>query len=535
MEKTRTFEEGVEFKASIPEEYAAVLTPEAVSFVAKLSRQFGGRVGELLEKRKEFQRRIDAGEMPDFLTETQDIREGDWKVEPVPDDLRDRRVEITGPPDRKMLINALNSGASTYMTDFEDANCPTWRNMLESQFNVRDAVNGTIAFDDPETGKHYEVGEDPATLIVRPRGWHLPEKHMTVDGRQVRGALFDFGLFFFHNARTLIDRGTGPYLYLPKTEHHPEARLWNDVFNFAQDELGIPRGTIKATVLLETFPAAFEMDEILYELREHSAGLNAGRWDYIFSYIKTFRNREGFVLPDRAKVTMTVPFMRTYTQLLIKSCHRRGAHAIGGMAAQIPIKDDPEANEQAFAKVREDKEREANDGNDGTWVAHPGLVPVAKEVFDRIMPQPNQIDKLREDVNLTAADLYEPYKEEPITEAGLRNNVSVGIQYLGAWLAGRGAVPVFNLMEDAATAEISRTQVWQWIHHQEGVLDDGTEVTEDLFRNILSEELEKIPNIVDPARTKNDRFEEAAELIDRISTDDHYVEFLTLPGYEYLE
>jgi malate synthase len=317
-------------------------------------------------------------------------------------------------------------------------------------------------------------------------------------------------------------------------EHHPEARLWNDVFDLAQDELGIPRGTIKATVLLETFPAAFEMEEILYELREHSAGLNAGRWDYIFSYIKTFRNREGFVLPDRAMVTMTVPFMRAYTQLLIKTCHRRGAHAIGGMAAQIPIRDDPEANERAFAKVREDKKREANDGSDGTWVAHPALVPVAKEVFDEVMPQPNQLDKLREDVDITAADLYEPFKGE-ITEAGLRNNVSVGIQYLGAWLAGRGAVPVFNLMEDAATAEISRTQVWQWIHHEEGILDDGTEVTEDLFRRILSEELEKIPNFVDPARTKNDRFDEAAQLFDRISTDDDFVEFLTLPGYEYLD
>src|ERR687889_448987 len=498
MEKTRTFEEGVEFKASIPEEYAEILTPEAVSFVAKLNREFGGRVEEILEKRKEFQQRIDAGENPDFLSETQDIREGDWRVAPVPDDLQDRRVEIAGPPDRKMLINALNSGASTYMTDFEDANCPTWHNMLESQLNLRDAVRRTISFDDPETGKHYEVGEDPAVLIARPRGWHLPEKHMLVDGKQVRGDLFDFGLYFFHNAQNLIDQGSGPYFYLPKMEHHPEARLWNDVFNFAQDELGIPRGSIKATALLETFPAVFEMDEILYELKDHSAGLNAGRWDYIFSYIKTFRNREGFVLPDRSKVTMTVPFMRAYAQLLIKTCHRRGAHA-------------------------------------GTWVAHPALVPVAKEVFDEIMPQPNQLDKLREDVDVSAADLYEPYKDDPITEAGLRNNVSVGIQYLGAWLAGRGAVPVFNLMEDAATAEISRTQVWQWIHHDEGILDDGTEVTENLFRKFLSEELEKIPEFVDPVRTKYDRFEEAAKLFDRISTDDDFVEFLTLPGYEYLE
>src|SRR5215217_3613212 len=519
MDTEQRYEEGVEFRASIPEEYEEILTPEAVSFVAGLSRRFGGRVEEILEKRKDFQEKIHAGEMPDFLSETREIRDGDWRVVPVPEDLRDRRVEITGPPDRKMLINALNSGASTYMTDFEDANCPTWHNMLESQLNLRDAVNRKISFDDPDTGKHYEVGEDPAVLIARPRGWHLPEKHMLVDGKQVRGALFDLG----------------PYFYLPKMEHHPEAKLWNDVFNFAQDELGIPRGTIKATALLETFPAAFEMDEILYELKDHSAGLNAGRWDCIFSYIKTFRNRQGFVLPDRSKVTMTVPFMRAYTQLLIKTCHRRGAHAIGGMAAQIPIKDDPEANEQAFAKVREDKEREATDGNDGTWVAHPALVPVAKEVFDEIMPQPNQLDKLREEVDVKAADLYEPYKEDPITEAGLRNNVSVGIQYLGAWLAGRGAVPVFNLMEDAATAEISRTQVWQWIHHDEGILDDGTEVTADLFHRILSEELEKIPTFVDPVRTKKDRFEEAAQLFDRISTDDDFVVFLTLPGYEYLD
>ena len=514
---------------------AEILTPETLDFVAQLHRSFNAERERLLLDRKRRQARIDAGEMPDFLPETRGIREGDWRVAPVPDDLQDRRVEITGPPDRKMLINALNSGASTYMTDFEDANCPTWHNMLESQLNLRDAVRRTISFDDPETGKHYEVGEDPAVLIARPRGWHLPEKQMLVDGKQVRGALFDFGLYFFHNAQNLIDQGSGPYFYLPKMEHHPEARLWNDVFNFAQDELGIPRGTIKATALLETFPAVFELDEILYELKDHSAGLNAGRWDYIFSYIKTFRNREGFVLPDRAKVTMTVPFMRAYTQLLIKTCHRRGAHAIGGMAAQIPIKDDPEANEQAFAKVREDKEREARNGHDGTWVAHPGLVPVAKEVFDEIMPQPNQLDKLREDVDVSAAELYEPFKDDPITEAGLRNNVSVGIQYLGAWLAGRGAVPVFNLMEDAATAEISRTQVWQWIHHDEGILDDGTEVTADLFRDILTEELEKIPTFVDPVRTKNDRFDEAAQLFDRISTDDDFVVFLTLPGYEYLD
>ena len=526
MEKTRTFEEGVEFKASIPEAYAEILTPEAISFVAKLNREFGGRVEEILEKRKDFQERIDAGEMPDFLPETKEIREGDWRVAPVPDDLQDRRVEITGPPDRKMLINALNSGASTYMTDFEDANCPTWHNMLESQLNLRDAVNRTISFDDPDTGKHYEVSEDPAVLIARPRGWHLPEKHMLVDGKQVRGALFDFGLYFFHNAQNLIDQGSGPYFYLPKMEHHPEAKLWSDIFNFAQDELGIPRGTIKATALLETFPAAFEMDEILYELKDHSAGLNAGRWDYIFSYIKTFRNRQGFVLPDRSKVTMTVPFMRAYTQLLIKTCHRRGAHAIGGMAAQIPIKDDPEANEQAFAKVREDKEREARDGNDGTWVAHPALVPVAKEVFDEIMPQPNQLDKLREDVDVKAADLYEPYKEDPITEAGLRNNVSVGIQYIESWLRGGGAVAIFNLMEDAATAEIARSQVWQWLHNSV-TLADGQTVTRELVERLISEELAKVSTEEDGRR-----WDEARALFAEMALSDEFCEFLTLPAYE---
>src|SRR5215210_6505806 len=459
MDTEQRYEEGVEFRDSIPEEYEEILTPEAVSFVAGLSRRFGGRVEEILEKRKDFQEKIDAGEMPDFLSETREIRDGDWSVAPVPEDLQDRRVEITGPPDRKMLINALNSGASTYMTDFEDANCPTWHNMLESQLNLRDAVNRTISFDDPDTGKYYEVGEDPAVLIARPRGWHLPEKHMLVDGKQVPGGLFDFGLYFFHNAQNLIDQGSGPYFYLPKMEHYPEARLWNDVFNFAQDELGIPRGTIKATALLETFPAAFEMDEILYELKDHSAGLNAGRWDYIFSYIKTFRNREGFVLPDRSKVTMTVPFMRAYTQLLIKTCHRRGAFAMGGMAAQIPIKDDPEANERAMEKVRADKLREVRAGHDGTWVAHPGLVPIAREIFDQWMPAPNQLGQRRDDVAVDAAALIEP-PSGTRTEAGLRHNIRVGIQYLGAWLAGRGAVPVFNLMEDAATAEISRTQVW---------------------------------------------------------------------------
>ncbi|MDP8925329.1 MAG: malate synthase A [Actinomycetota bacterium] len=538
MGKTQQrFEEGVEFTSPIPEEFEEILTPEAASFVAKLSREFHGRVEEILQRRAERQERIDAGEMPDFLPETKDIREGDWQIDPIPEDLQDRRVELTGPPDRKMTINALNSGAATWMADFEDANCPTWHNMLESQLNLRDAINRTITYDDSETGKHYELNEDLtslATIIARPRGWHLFEKHMLVDGKQVPAGIFDFGLYFFHNVRTLLDGGTGPYFYLPKLESHLEARLWNEVFVMAQDELGVPQGTIKATVLIETITATFEEHEILYELREHSAGLNCGRWDYIFSYIKKFRNKD-MLLPNRAEVTMTVPFMRAYTLYTIKVCHKRGAHAIGGMAAQIPSRDDPEWTEFAFNKVREDKEREAKDGHDGTWVAHPGMVETAKEVFDEIMPQPNQIDKQRDDVDPTAEQLLEK-PEGNINEEGFRNNVSVGVQYLGAWLAGRGAVPVFGLMEDTATAEISRAQVWQLIHHPQGRFDDGTEVTEELFNEVLAEELEKIKNdIVGPERWEQDEFGKAAELFARISTDDNFVEFLTYPGYEYLD
>jgi len=532
-ERTRTYAEGIEFTAEIPEEFEQILTPEAVAFVAKLSREYRGRVVELLEKRAERQERINAGEMPDFLPETKDVREGDWKIAPIPDDLQDRRVELTGPPDRKMTINALNSGASCWMADFEDANCPTWHNMLESQLNMKEAIEGTISFDDPDSGKHYQLHEDTAVILARPRGWHLFEKHMLVDGEQVPGGLFDFGLYFFHNARTLLDNGSGPYFYLPKMESHLEARLWNDVFELAQDELGIPRGTIKATVLIETILATFEMHEILYELREHSAGLNCGRWDYIFSYIKKFRE-EDMLLPDRNLVTMTVPFMRAYSLLTIKTCHQRGAHAMGGMAAQIPRSDDPEWTEFANNKVREDKEREAQDGHDGTWVAHPGMVGLAKEAFDEYMPQPNQLDKIP-DVDPSAEDLLEK-PEGNITMDGFRNNISVGVQYLAAWLAGRGAVPVFNLMEDAATAEISRAQVWQWIHHDRGILEDGTEVTEDLFNTTLEEELDKIKNdIVGPERWETDEFGNAAQLFARISTDDEFVEFLTLPGYEFLD
>ncbi len=533
MAQSRGYEEGIELTKPVPEGFREIMTPEAVGFVARLAREFTGRVEELLRARRERQERISAGEMPDFLPETKEIREGDWKIAPVPEDLQDRRVELTGPPDRKMTINALNSGASCWMADFEDANCPTWHNMLESQLNMRDAIARTITYDDPNTGKHYELGEDLAVILMRPRGWHLFEKHMLVDGRQVPGGLFDFGLYFFHNARRLLENGSGPYFYLPKMESHLEARLWNDVFNLAQDELGIPRGTIKATCLIETILATFEMHEILYELREHSAGLNCGRWDYIFSYIKKFREHD-MLLPDRNQVTMTVPFMRAYTLLTIKTCHQRGAHAMGGMAAQIPRSDDPEWTEFAIGKVREDKEREARDGHDGTWVAHPGMVALAREVFDEHMPQPNQIDKIP-DVNPTAKDLLEK-PEGTITMDGFRNNISVGVQYLAAWFAGRGAVPVFNLMEDTATAEISRAQVWQWIHHPKGVLEDGTEVTPELFRQTLDEEVEKIKtDIVGPERFERDEYGRAIEFFDRISTQDEFVEFLTIPGYEYLE
>ena len=473
------------------------------------------------------------GEALDFLPETKHIREGDWKCAPIPADIRDRRVEITGPTDRKMVINALNSGAKIFMADFEDANSPTWNNMIEGQINLRDAIRRTIRFTSPE-GKDYKLKEQLAVLFVRPRGWHLVEKHMLVDGEPVSGGLFDFGLYFFHNAKELIARKTGPYFYLPKMESHLEARIWNDAFKLAQDELGIPQGTIRATVLIETIPAAFEMDEILYELRDHSAGLNCGRWDYIFSCIKKFRNKRDFLLADRALITMTTHFMHSYSLLCIKTCHRREIFAMGGMAAQIPVKNDPEANEEAFAKVRADKEREARDGHDGTWVAHPGMVQLAMDAFNAVMPQPNQIDRKREEVKVSARDLLDFGPSEPITEKGLRTNVSVGVQYLEAWLRGHGAVPIFNLMEDAATAEISRAQVWQWIRNARGALTDGTKVTKELFRNVLSEEVEKIRKQMGEERFRASKFEAASDLFDQITTDDNFVEFLTLPGYEKL-
>jgi malate synthase len=524
--------QGISVTGAMKPAYADILAPEALDFVATLHRSFERRRRELLALRAERQRAFDAGKLPDFLPETRAIRESDWTVAPQPADLLDRRVEITGPTDRKMVINALNSGASTFMADFEDANCPTWANMVEGQINLRDAVRRTIAFE--QAGKSYRLNERTAVLIVRPRGWHLVEKHLRVDGEPVSGAIFDFALYFFHNARELLARGSGPYFYLPKMESHLEARLWNDIFRAAQDALGLPRGSIRATCLVETLPAAFEMDEILWELREHSAGLNIGRWDYIFSCIKKLRANPDFCLADRAQVTMTAPFMRAYALLLVKTCHRRNAPAMGGMAAQIPIKNDPEANAQALEKVRQDKLREVTDGCDGTWVAHPGLVPVARAVFDEHMPQPNQYTRQRPDVNVSANDLLDFRPERPITEAGLRNNISVGIQYLGAWLAGNGCVPVFNLMEDAATAEISRSQIWQWIRSPKGVLEDGRKVTVELFRSLLSEELPKVRAHLGEDAWKAGRYEEAAALFDRLTAGE-FVEFLTLPAYDLVD
>jgi malate synthase len=525
--------QGVDIKGEMTSALAEILTPEALGFAAKLQREFGGRRNEALRARQDRQSRFDAGEMPDFLSATKQIRESDWTCAAIPPDMQDRRVEITGPTDRKMVINALNSGAKMFMADFEDANSPTWRNMVEGQINLRDAIRRTITFQNPD-GKQYQLKEQTAVLLVRPRGWHLDERHLRVDGAAVAGALFDFGLYFFHNARELLERGSGPYFYLPKMESHLEARIWNDVFNLAQDELGIPRGTIRATVLIETIPAAFEMDEILYELRDHSAGLNCGRWDYIFSCIKKFRNKKDFILADRALVTMTTHFMHSYSLLCIKTCHRRNIFAMGGMAAQIPVKNDPPANEEAFAKVRADKEREAGDGHDGTWVAHPGMVQLATEAFNARMKTPNQIEKKREEVNVTARDLLDFGPTEPITEAGLRQNISVGVQYLEAWLRGSGAVPIFNLMEDAATAEISRAQVWQWIRHPRGKLSDGRKVTKELFREVLEEELGKLRVQLGDGAYGKRRFTAARELFEKITTDEEFVEFLTLPGYEVL-
>ena len=525
--------ESIQITGVVTPEFAKILTPEALNFVANLSRAFASRREELLQRRVKRQAEIDAGKMPDFLPETEHIRNSEWTIAPVPEDLQDRRVEITGPVERKMIINALNSGAKVFMADFEDAFSPTWEGTIQGQINVQDAVNRTIEYTSPE-GKQYALDEKIATLLVRPRGWHLVEKHVLIDGKPISGGIFDFGLYFFHNAKKLIEKGTGPYFYLPKLENHLEARLWNDIFVMAQKELGIPQGTIKATVLIETILASFEMDEILYELRDHSAGLNCGRWDYIFSAIKKFRNIPDFILPDRAQVTMTTHFMRSYSLLAIKTCHRRLAHAIGGMAAQIPIKNDPKANEEALARVRADKKREATDGHDGTWVAHPGLVPIALEEFDAIMKSPNQIDRKREDVHVTAADLLK-VPDGTITEAGLRNNISVSLQYLDSWLRGNGCVPIYNLMEDAATTEIARSQIWQWIHHPKGILDDGRKVTIELYHELVKDELEKIRSAVGEQQFASSKFQTAAEILDKVITPDQFVEFLTLPAYTYLK
>jgi malate synthase len=527
----------IELAAARADRYAAVLTPDALEFVAALEQEFGARRAELLRARAKRQARLDAGGTLQFLEETKDVREGDWTVASPPPDLLDRRTEITGPTVAKMVINALNSGATGFMADFEDSLSPTFENLVGGQANLIDAVRGTLQWDAPD-GREYRLADDLATLIVRPRGWHLVDRHLLVDGRPVSGALQDFGLFFFHNAHALVEKGSGPYFYLPKMESHLEARLWNDVFLFAQDVVGLPPGTVRATVLIETVPAAFQMEEILYELREHSSGLNAGRWDYMFSMIKCFRERPEFVLPDRVSVTMTVPFMRAYTELLVKTCHRRGAHAMGGMAALIPSRTDPEANERAFEGVRADKRREAGDGFDGTWVAHPDLVPVARAEFDAVLgDQPNQISRQRDDVDVGAGELLDVAGAGgEITEAGLRSNVNVGIQYISAWLRGNGAAAIYGLMEDAATAEISRSEVWQWVRHA-AKLADGREITPELVRRLEDEELERIrAEIADdewfqtqgrPALSK--------QVFERVALAEDFVEFLALAAYDELE
>jgi malate synthase len=528
--------ESIEIRGELGPEGADILTEEAVAFLAGLHRRFDATRRQLLLARAERQKRLDTGELPDFLPETEHIRnDPTWRVAPLAPRLDDRRVEITGPTDRKMMINALNSGARVFMADCEDSNSPTWSNMVEGQANLKAAVRKTIEFTSPE-GKEYKLTEELATLVVRPRGWHLLERHFLVDGEPISGSLFDFGLYFFHNAAALLSSGSGPYFYLPKLESHLEARLWNDVFVYAQNELGIPQGTIRATVLIETILAAFEMEEILYELRDHSSGLNAGRWDYIFSIIKKFRNRSDMVLPDRAQVTMTVPFMKAYTDLLIKTCHKRGAHAMGGMAAFIPSRRDEEINRIAMAKVREDKERESRDGHDGTWVAHPDLVPLATEVFDEVLgSEPHQIGKQRDDVVVKAGDLLNVNVEGgQVTDAGVRMNVDVAIQYLASWLRGNGAAAIYNLMEDAATAEISRSQVWQWLRH--GVkLPDGTPVTPEMVRRIADEELGRMREEFGDEIYDGGRFDEARGVFEEVALSDEFPEFLTLPAYEHID
>lgn len=536
MSATKQLPPGVTILKGVDSSCESILSVGALEFLTKLHRKFEPRRQELLQKRKTRQKQIDAGQLPQFLKETEKIRQGDWKVAQVPADLQNRRVEITGPTDRKMMINALNSGANVFMADFEDANAPTWQNMVEGQRNLIEAIERTIEFVSPE-GKGYKLAPKVATLLVRPRGWHLSEKHLQIDGQSISGSLFDFGLYFFHNAKRLLSKGTGPYFYLAKLENHEEARLWNDVFVFAQNELGIPQGTIKATVLLETILNAFHMDEVLYELREHSAGLNAGRWDYIFSIIKKFSRALDFVFPDRSQITMTVPFMRAYTELLVKTCHRRGAHAMGGMAAFIPSRKDAQVNEIAMKKVREDKEREAKDGFDGTWVAHPDLVTIAREEFDKVLKdRPHQKDRLRAEVKVTAEELRNfMIPGGQITEKGLRSNISIAILYLESWLRGTGAAALFNLMEDVATAEISRSQVWQWLHNPKAVLSDGRKITQALCHQLTQEELQKIKDLLGEKDFQKGKFKEAEEIFRKLVEKDEFTEFLTLVAYDFLE
>ena len=523
---------GLVISGPILPEYQSVLTADALDFLAATVAQFAHRVPQLLSARTERQRRIDAGELPDFLPSTRAVREGLWKIAGIPADLQDRRVEITGPTERKMIINALNSGARVLMADCEDSLSPGWDNVVRGQLNLRDAVRRTIEFSSPE-GKSYRLNAQTAVLIVRPRGWHLFEKHISLNSAELPGGMVDFCLYVFHNARELQARGTGPYFYLPKLESHLEARLWAEVFAFTEQRLGLTKGTIKCTVLIETILAAYEMDEILYELRDYIVALNCGRWDYIFSFIKKFSRRPDFVLPDRSQVTMTTHFLRSYSLLCIQTCHKRGAMAMGGMAAQIPIKNDPIANDAALAKVRADKEREAGDGHDGTWVAHPGLVPIAMQVFDRLMPAPNQLNRLRDDFKVVAADLLTIPTGE-ITAAGFLNNISVSLQYMAAWLSGNGCVPINNLMEDAATAEISRAQIWQWIRHPRGVLSDGRKVTADLFRSTLHDEQARLRTLLGEAAYAQGNFDRAAKLLDEITTAPDFSEFLTLAAYRQL-
>lgn len=527
-----TVNDGISITGEPGPGFENILTSDALNFVAGLHRSFEQKRRDLLAARAARQKVWDGGGLPDFLEETKQVRDGDWKIGSIPADLQDRRVEITGPTNRKMVINALNCDASVFMTDFEDANSPSWSNMIEGQINLRDHNNGKLEYTNPDTGKFYQVGDSPCVLLVRPRGWHLMEAHMEVDGDPVSGSLFDFGLYFYHNAKALLGKGSGPYFYLPKIESHLEARLWNEVFVHAQKQLGIANGTIKVTVLIETLPAAFEMDEILFELRDHIVGLNCGRWDYIFSAIKTLSSKPEYVMPDRGKVVMGKAFLGAYATLLIQTCHKRGAFAMGGMAAQIPVKGDEAANEAAFAKVRADKEREAMQGHDGTWVAHPGLVPVAKEVFDRVMPNPNQLGKIP-DATITQANLLEIHKGS-ITEEGLRENIRVGVQYIEAWLGGSGAVPLYNLMEDAATSEISRAQIWQWVRHGSKT-DDGETITRKRVLALLEDEMAKLQARLGADSFENGHFSDAIRIFKQVSLGEEFETFLTLPAYELVK